>query len=538
MRFSPVIRRQVWWPLLFSLALLLLPTWCWGKLQVTVLRPTLTYPSQSAPWLEPFLQFELTRQLQLSGQFAVMPPEIVELWQPRLKQNLQATLTEMQVEVGVSLSLQKVLGQAVATWQVLQHNGQEWTVQEWTQTLSWTDPAGVVDELLQGMGRSTIFAELDPWPPSYSWEGTEAFFRWRAQLTQIPPDTLDTRLTELDALESSYPELQQWIAYHRAMLLVLKATVRRPAHVPTLREAEDALKPAMELQPGASEQHALMALILHLKGEKPLAKSEAVQANATNPRLGPALILYGLTVGQRPQDGQNYIVSGLTHYPFLKEASPRDLPPYHVLAPELERWLVPSEDSGEQEDYATLMREGEAQYQAGEWTRAERYFKRAQQLEPDRPESPVFLARLRIAQEDLAGSLKLLDPLRKRFPNEPQVLLYYGYTLEKLGEMEAAENAYRDSLRNSPDNSRALLRLGTVLIKRGRLEEARSFLESLTRKYPTYTVAWWNLGITYHQLNELRLAEEAWSQALALEPNNLKIQRTLERVQQEIARSR
>jgi tetratricopeptide (TPR) repeat protein len=534
--FLWLIRRK---PLWFGLTLVLTALPAWAKLNVAVLRPHLAYPSQQAPWVEPFLQHELTRQLQLSGQFAVMPPDVVEQWQlNRPNQSDTELLSAMEAEVGISLSIQKVLGRAQLRWRLLQRNGEDWTEEDWEQTIRWEDSEEVVFSLLQGLGRSPIFAELPPYPNRYDWAALERFFSWRQSAMLADLSSVDSLLQELDDLERTFPELAQWGAYHRAMLLVLKGTLRRPAHVPTLREAATALEPALELQPGASHYHTLNALIFFLQGEQPLAKSEAVQANADNPRMGPALILYGLTIGRQPQDGQSYIVSGLERYPFLREASPQRFPPYQVLAPDLERWLLPQVEEAEQEDYSTLMTEGEAQYRSGEWTRAERLFKRAQQADPQRPEPTVGLARLRLAQDDPAGSLAILNPLRKRFPKHPHVLLYYGYTLEQAGQLDDAEEAYRSALGNTPDNSRALLRLGTVLIKRGRLEEAKSFLESLTRKYPSYTVAWWNLGIAYHKLGQLKLAEQAWEQALVLEPDNLKIQQTLNQLQRDLRLNR
>jgi len=72
-----------------------------------------------------------------------------------------------------------------------------------------------------------------------------------------------------------------------------------------------------------------------------------------------------------------------------------------------------------------------------------------------------------------------------------------------------------------------------VLIKLGKRHEARSFLESLTRKYPIYSVAWWNLGIVYYQLGELQLAETAWEESLRLEPDNSQIRLRIEQLREE-----
>ena len=74
-----------------------------------------------------------------------------------------------------------------------------------------------------------------------------------------------------------------------------------------------------------------------------------------------------------------------------------------------------------------------------------------------------------------------------------------------------------------------------MLIKLGKRREARSFLESLTRKYPMYTVGWWNLGIVYYQLGEMELAESAWEESLRIEPDNSQVRLRLEQLREEFS---
>jgi tetratricopeptide (TPR) repeat protein len=109
-----------------------------------------------------------------------------------------------------------------------------------------------------------------------------------------------------------------------------------------------------------------------------------------------------------------------------------------------------------------------------------------------------------------------------------------GYAHEKLKHHKKAESLYREVLQLKPEHHKALLRLGAVLIKLGKREEARSFLESLTQKYPMYTVGWWNLGIIYYQLGEIELAESAWEESLRLEPDNNQVRVRLEQLREEL----
>ena len=109
----------------------------------------------------------------------------------------------------------------------------------------------------------------------------------------------------------------------------------------------------------------------------------------------------------------------------------------------------------------------------------------------------LSLAKLDLAQHNTQNALSLLTKIRQKFPRHADTLLYTGYAHEKLKHYNKAESFYREVLNLKPEHHKALLRLGAVLIKLGKRGEARSFLESLTQKYPMYTVAWWNLGIIY-----------------------------------------
>jgi tetratricopeptide (TPR) repeat protein len=307
----------------------------------------------------------------------------------------------------------------------------------------------------------------------------------------------------------------------------------RPAHVPSLNYAETDILAVMKVHPGNSTHHSLLSLLHYLRKEPLFAKQQANIANKINPGNGLALILYGLTIGKTPQAGASYIKKGLQLYPFLAESSPDGWQPYHVLVKDLEPWIIES-FSQNSLTYDQLMQTGKESYNSQRWSEARQSFEDASVLEPSLPEPLLALAKLKLAQQDTQFALSLLNKLRKRFPRNPDIILYLGYAHEKLKQHEKAEFVYREVLHLNPEHHKALLRLGAVLIKLGKREEARSFLESLTKKYPMYTVAWWNLGITYYQLGEIELAESAWEESLRLEPDNNQVRVRLEQLRTEL----
>ena len=250
-----------------------------------------------------------------------------------------------------------------------------------------------------------------------------------------------------------------------------------------------------------------------------------------------SLILYGLTIGKIPKAGESYIMRGLKLFPFIKESHAESWLPYHILVKDLEPWLI-SKSFEIKNNYNRLMNLGSNFYDARIWEKATKSFEEASELEPLLPEPLLYLAQIKLAKQEIEKGITMLEKLRKKFPNNVDIALYFGYANEKLSHHQKAEAIYRAVLRKEPENYKALLRLGAVLIKLGNLEDARSFLESLTQKYPNYSVAWWNLGIAYYKLREMELAEVAWEESLKLEPENGQVSLILEQLREELSINR
>ena len=377
------------------------------------------------------------------------------------------------------------------------------------------------------------FSNLTHFPKTYDWDSLKHFYQWRLKQVPVPNTSAwEAHKDELEALLISYPSLASSIQYYRAVMLIIESRVLEPALVPALNSAETEILAAMKQHPDNSEHHTLLSLVHYLRREPLFAKQQANIANQLNPRDGMSLILYGLTIGQTPQAGDTYVKQGLKLYPFVTEPSTDGWQPYHVLIKDLEPWMIPGL-SEETQSFEQLMHSGQQDYNARRWKEALQSFEDAAALQPLQPEPHLYLAKLRLVQQDPQSALLLLAKLRKKFPKHPEINLYLGYAHEKLKHLEKAETLYRQVLHLKPEHHKALLRLGAVLIKLGKRHEARSFLESLTRKYPIYSVAWWNLGIVYYQLGELQLAETAWEESLRLEPDNSQIRLRIEQLREE-----
>ena len=511
-----------------------------ARQSVGILSVNINYPSKGLNWLKIFLREELSLQLQLADRFSVITPDTMHRWDQRHNEKglLQANLsyhdstafTLLKPDRLLELSIQKVLSQLSVRWNIRSINENKST----DNNHAWATPDKLVENLLSDLEADPFFGKLTHFPQGNSWNGVRSFFQWKLKSVPSPgSEEWQKHKEDLESLLLNHPSLASSIKVCRAVMLILESSVSYPAHVPSLILAEHDILAAIKRHPGNAEHHTLLSLIHYLRRDPLYAKQQANIAEKINPGNGMAMILYGLTIGKTPQAGTSFIKQGLRTYPFVAEPDSLGWQPYHVLVRDLEPWLVTS-DSEKVLNYEQLMHSGKELYNDQRWNEARKFFEEASVLKPDLPEPALYLARLKLAQHELRTALLQLSKLQSRFPKDPEINLYLGYAHEQLKRHHKAEKLYRRVLHLKPKHHKALLRLGAVLIKLGKHGEARSFLESLTRKYPLYSVAWWNLGIVYLNFGEMELAESAWQECLRLEPENNQVRIRLEQLREEM----
>ena len=511
-----------------------------ARQSVGILSVNINYPSKGLNWLKLFLREELSLQLQLADRFSVITPDTMHrlnqrhnekgLLQANLSYHDSTAFTLLKPDRLLELSIQKVLSQLSVRWSIRSINENKST----DNNHVWATPDKLVENLLSDLEADPFFGKLTHFPQGYSWNGVRSFFQWKLKPVPSPgSEEWQKHKEELESLLLNHPSLGSSIKVCRAVMLILESSVSYPAHVPSLILAEHDILAAIKRHPGNAEHHTLLSLIHYLRRDPLYAKQQANIAEKINPGNGKAMILYGLTIGKTPQAGTSFIKQGLQTYPFVAEPDSLRWQPYHVLVRDLEPWLVTS-DSEKVLNYEQLMHSGKELYNDQRWNEARKFFEEASVLKPDLPEPALYLARLKLAQHELRTALLQLSKLQSRFPKDPEINLYLGYAHEQLKRHHRAEKLYRRVLHLKPKHHKALLRLGAVLIKLGKHGEARSFLESLTRKYPLYSVAWWNLGIVYLNFGEMELAESAWQECLRLEPENNQVRIRLEQLREEM----
>ena len=105
----------------------------------------------------------------------------------------------------------------------------------------------------------------------------------------------------------------------------------------------------------------------------------------------------------------------------------------------------------------------------------------------------------------------------------------------EVGNLAAAIEQYRQSLRLCPAFVDLRTRLGQVLRDAGQLEAACEEFEKVKVTKPTYLPARFSLGITYLALGDRELAKKEWTAVLEADPENATAEMYLKMVNQMIA---
>ncbi|MGK5092668.1 tetratricopeptide repeat protein [Deltaproteobacteria bacterium TL4] len=512
---------------------LVVPASVHARPEIGIMPVHVIYPASENQWVGVFIQEELTRQFTMSQQFSILPAEVMRYWYKKLKVSFDEKYQrehfhQMRLKILVVAGLQKVLKRTSLQIQVhTLHNNQ--VLQSSSQaTHPWNPPDQFFTSLFAQLAKEhPALEKLQYHPQNFTWEGLKAFYNWKALLTQnTKPLDWSYQKQQLELLEFNDPSLKPLTQSTLAKLLISESTASQPLKVALLEQAEDALKNVLSLNTDDDEAHTLSALILYLKNEKNLAKAEVVVANAQNPYNGLAWVMYGITIGKRYEDGERFIQTGLKLYPFHLLVK-SNIHPFYNLIPKLQSWIS-VEESAESQEYQQWIKEGQALFSQHQWKLAEDQFQKAHQAFPLQLEPQILTVRTFIQQNRYADALKLLNQLQEKYPENDQIVYYQGVIQEQLQYYTEAESYYRKALHLKAENPKTLLRLAAILVKTKRYEEAQSFLESLTRKYPTYVAGWGALGQLYKKLEMLDKAQAAFEEALRLDPENSKIQKNLE----------
>ena len=141
---------------------------------------------------------------------------------------------------------------------------------------------------------------------------------------------------------------------------------------------------------------------------------------------------------------------------------------------------------------------------------------------PDRIRLQLQLADLLVFTGHRTDALKELQLIAKSDAFDPVGFYNLGNSFARIGETDAAINAYRTAIDQRKGRySRAYNNLGVLLLRKGRWDEAHdALLSALKLENFRYAEASYNLGRVYSARGEKDLAAREWRRALHVDPQH------------------
>jgi type IV pilus assembly protein PilF len=129
-----------------------------------------------------------------------------------------------------------------------------------------------------------------------------------------------------------------------------------------------------------------------------------------------------------------------------------------------------------------------------------------------------------LEQDELASAKRHLQNAASIDPNNSEMFGIWALIYTREGEMDLADEYFRRALRVDRNNSKARNNYAAFLFARDRIEDAYEQLEVVVQdtEYEQRPQAFENMGVAALQLDRKQEAEQAFSRALQLNPNQLR----------------
>ena len=157
----------------------------------------------------------------------------------------------------------------------------------------------------------------------------------------------------------------------------------------------------------------------------------------------------------------------------------------------------------------------------GDWSTRTGLWERTVAVSPEMPRPRVNLALAYAKEERHAEALVHLETALRLQPNFAGAWAELGNIRKELGDLAAAEQAYRQALEFSPSLEGVYYNLGNVYQAAGRHAEAvAQYRETLSRD-PEFTDAHNNLGQAFEQMGRADSARFQYRRALEVAPDHM-----------------
>ena len=118
------------------------------------------------------------------------------------------------------------------------------------------------------------------------------------------------------------------------------------------------------------------------------------------------------------------------------------------------------------------------------------------------------------------NDLTLWSDAAQKTPTHHVALYGWGQALQNSGDLDAALQVYLRILQSNPRHLDTLIHIGMIYRSKDMPLLGRPYLLDVTRYYPKFPHGYLDLGMNYYLTSDLAEAEQAFRQALALQPRS------------------
>ena len=152
--------------------------------------------------------------------------------------------------------------------------------------------------------------------------------------------------------------------------------------------------------------------------------------------------------------------------------------------------------------------------------KAREAYARALQIDPDDPIAHAGMGKALAAQGELAAARKQMETALLQLDSDASLQYEYGSLLRRMGNSDAALQAFRKAVKLDSKDPRYRTRLGGILVERGALEEAEEQLREAVAMNDRHAEALYFLARALAGRKNLGEAIDVMKKAVEIEPDN------------------